>query len=69
MFEKQYKETFSQVVASDSLMQEVLNLKNKRRNKIRVMTLVAAAVTAVPVVRRRTARDRRPKVVERSEPA
>ena len=34
-----------------------------------VMTLVAAAVTAVPVVRRRTARERGPKVVERSEPA
>ena len=44
MFEKQYKETFSQIVASDSLMQEVLNLKNKRRNKIRVMTLVAAVL-------------------------
>ena len=44
MFENQYKETFSQVVASDSLMQEVLNLKNKKRNKIRVLTLVAAVL-------------------------
>ena len=44
MFEKQYKETFSQVVASDSLVQEVLNLKNKKRKKIRVMTLVAAVL-------------------------
>ena len=44
MFEKQYKETFSQVVASDSLMQEVLNLKNKRHKKIRMMTLLAAVM-------------------------
>ena len=44
MFEKQYKETFSQVVASDSLMQEVLNLKNKKRNKIRATTLLAAVI-------------------------
>ena len=44
MFENQYKETFSQVVASDSLMQEVLNLKNKKRNKLRGMTLVAAVL-------------------------
>ena len=44
MFEKQYKETFSQVVASDRLMQEVLNLKNKKRNKLRGMTLVAAVL-------------------------
>ena len=44
MFEKQYKETFSQVVASDSLMQEVLNLKNKRNKKIRVTTLLAAVI-------------------------
>ena len=44
MFEKQYKETFSQVVASDRLMQEVLNLKNKRHKKIRVTTLLAAVI-------------------------
>lgn len=44
MFEKQYKETFSQVVASDSLMQEVLNLKNKQHKKIRMMTLLAAVM-------------------------
>lgn len=44
MFENQYKETFSQVVASDALIQEVLNLKNRKRNKIRVMTLVAAVL-------------------------
>ena len=44
MFENQYKETFSQVVASDRLMQEVLNLKNKRHKKIRVMTLLAAVL-------------------------
>ena len=44
MFENLYKETFSQVVASDSLMQEVLNLKNKKRNKLRGMTLVAAVL-------------------------
>ena len=44
MFEKQYKETFSQVVASDRLMQEVLNLKNKRHKKIRMMTLLAAVM-------------------------
>ena len=44
MFENQYKETFSQVVASDRLMQEVLNLKNKKRNKLRGMTLVAAVL-------------------------
>lgn len=44
MFEQQYQETFSQVVASDRLMQEVLNLKNKRKNKIRVTTLIAAVL-------------------------
>ena len=44
MFENQYKETFSQVVASDRLMQEVLNLKNKRHKKIRMMTLLAAVM-------------------------
>lgn len=44
MFEKQYKETFSQVVASDNLMQEVLNLKNKKRTKIRATTLLAAVI-------------------------
>ena len=34
MFEKQYKETFSQVVASAETVQEVLNLKNKRNKTI-----------------------------------
>lgn len=45
MFEQQYKETFSQVVASDSLMQEVLNLNNKKsKSKVRVLTLAAAVM-------------------------
>lgn len=44
MFEHQYKETFGQVVASDELVQEVLNLKNNRKSKIRVTTLIAAVL-------------------------
>ena len=47
MFEDLYKETFSQVTASDSMVQEVLNLKNKRRSAVRVMTLVAAVMITV----------------------
>ena len=44
MFDKLYKETFSQVTAPDETVQEVLNLKNKRRKRIRVPTLVAAVL-------------------------
>ena len=44
MFENQYKETFSQVVASAETVQEVLNLKNRKRKNIRVTTLVAAVL-------------------------
>ena len=44
MFENLYKETFSQITASPDLVQEVLNLKNKKRSKIRVMTLAAAVL-------------------------
>jgi len=44
MFETQYKETFSQVIASDDLVQEVLNLKNRKQKKVRLMTLLAAAL-------------------------
>ena len=47
MFKDLYKETFSQVTASDSMVQEVLNLKNKRRSAVRVMTLVAAVMLIV----------------------
>ena len=44
MFENLYNETFSQVVASPDLVQEVLNLKNKKRKPIRVVTLIAAVL-------------------------
>lgn len=43
-FEDLYKSTFDQVVASPETVREVLNLKNKKNKKIRVMPLVAAVL-------------------------
>ena len=44
MFDRLYKETFSQVTAPDEIVQEVLNLKNKKRMKFRATTLIAAVL-------------------------
>ena len=44
MFENRYREMFSQITAPANTVQEVLNMKLKKRGKTRVMTLIAAAL-------------------------
>lgn len=44
MIEDLYKETFQQITAPSCTVQEVLNLKNKQTNRIRISTLVAAVL-------------------------
>lgn len=44
MFENRYREMFSQITAPANTVQEVLNMKIKKRGKTRAMTLIAAAL-------------------------